>query len=214
MKKLVFVLLVLFLLGCTQPMVVVDEEGTTRINHAVTVQGSMDNNLSEGEISALLYMREEEKLARDVYVALYNTWKIRAFSNISGAEQTHTDAVKSLLDSYKIQDTSLTQEGKFTNQKLQELYTTLVQEGTKSELAALRVGAAVEEIDIIDLKEYTTQTENPYIKTVYANLEKGSRNHLRAFVKQIQMRGETYTPQYLTEEEYNSIITTPTEKGQ
>ena len=214
MKKLIPILLVLLLLGCTQPALTVDEEGTTKINHTLPTQVDTKIGLSELEISSLLYMREEEKLARDVYVALYNKWQIKAFNNISNAEQTHTDSVKSVLDAYGIKDTSATEQGKFNTQKLQELYNTLIETGSKSELDALKVGAAVEEIDIIDLQEYSSKIENTYIKTIYANLEKGSRNHLRAFVKQIGMRGETYSPQYLSEEAYNSIISTPTEKGQ
>ena len=43
-------------------------------------------------------MREEEKLARDVYVALGDRWGLRVFENIARAEQRHMDAVVAQLD--------------------------------------------------------------------------------------------------------------------
>jgi hypothetical protein len=45
----------------------------------------------------LLYLVEEEKLARDVYAALDAVSISPKFKNISGAEQTHMDAVGLLL---------------------------------------------------------------------------------------------------------------------
>lgn len=45
----------------------------------------------------LLYLVEEEKLARDVYAALDAVSVSPKFKNISGSEQTHMDAVAVLL---------------------------------------------------------------------------------------------------------------------
>ena len=59
---------------------------------------------TEEEIESLLYMREEEKLARDVYLTMYVKWKTHVFSNIADSEQMHTLAVKSLLDAYGLYD--------------------------------------------------------------------------------------------------------------
>ncbi len=60
--------------------------------------------LSQEEIDDLVYLREEEKLARDVYLHLYNTWGQWIFENIAASEQQHMDAVKTLLDRYGIHD--------------------------------------------------------------------------------------------------------------
>jgi hypothetical protein len=49
--------------------------------------------LTETDKDALLFMLEEEKLARDTYEFLDNTWSINPFANIKNSEQTHMNAV-------------------------------------------------------------------------------------------------------------------------
>ena len=61
-------------------------------------------DLTDSEKYWLTYMREEEKLARDVYIFLYDKWGSQIFNNISVSEQTHMDAIKTLLDRYGIPD--------------------------------------------------------------------------------------------------------------
>ncbi len=170
---------------------------------AVTVSTS----LTDEEIEGLTYMREEEKLARDVYLTLYDTWGDVVFSNIARSEQQHTDAVKYLLDLYGISDPVVDDStGVFTNPDLQALYGQLVEQGQQSLEAALRVGATIEEIDILDLEEWLEKTDNANIITVFQNLERGSDHHLRAFVGRLEALGESYTPQYLTQAQYDEII--------
>ena len=60
--------------------------------------------LTEDEISGILFMREEEKLARDVYLYLYEIYPLRPFLNISKSEQAHMDAIKYLIDTYELED--------------------------------------------------------------------------------------------------------------
>ena len=142
--------------------------------------------LSEAEITSLIHMREEEKLARDVYLELYDTWGQKIFSNIASSEQTHTDAVKTLLETYNIADPVIKDErGVFTNSELQKLYDSLVEEGKKSLLDGLIVGATIEDLDIKDIQDFRVSIENEDILLVYENLERGSRNHLRSFIKNI-----------------------------
>ncbi len=171
--------------------------------------------MSDTEAEGLLYMREEEKLARDVYQVLYQKWELTIFQNIASSEQTHMDAVKALLDRYNLSDPAADKAvGEFTNSKLQELYDQLVEEGSKSLESALRVGAAIEEIDILDLEERLAQTDQADIQLVYENLMKGSRNHLRAFTSTLENRtGKAYQPQYLSQDAYNEIIGAPMERG-
>jgi len=152
-------------------------------------------------------MREEEKLAHDVYVQLYEKWGLRVFQNISQSEQAHTDAIKVLIDRYGLQDTASSSVGVFTNPDLQALYNDLVTHDSQSLAEALKVGAAIEEIDILDLKKSLAQTDNADIQQVFNNLMNGSYNHLRAFVSNLSAQtGETYQPQYLSAETYQSII--------
>ena len=172
-------------------------------------------DLSEEEAQGLLYMREEEKLARDVYLTLYDKWNFPVFSNIARSEQQHTDMVKALLDRYGLQDPAEGQGiGQFTNPDIQALYDKLVAQGSTSLADALKVGAAIEEIDILDLKERIAQTDNADIKTVYENLMSGSENHLRAFVSVLERQtGEKYQPQYLDPATYENIIKSAPSRG-
>lgn len=170
---------------------------------------------SETESSDLAFMREEEKLARDVYDFLYDVWNAKVFDNISDSEQTHTDAVLSLLEHYSLADPATgNAEGVFTDTTLQTLYDELVNDGSASLINALQVGAAIEEIDLIDLQEAVDRVEgNDDIVLVYENLMKGSRNHLRAFVNNLSKQGINYQPQYLDQGVYDSVISADIEKG-
>lgn len=196
----------------------VDEEGTTSIdsNQLDAALETISNaELSQAEIDGLIFMREEEKLAKDVYLFLGDLWDSQVFLNIAKSEETHTEAVRTLLDRYGIEDPASSAEmGEFTNPDLQALYDQLTAQGSQSLGDALIVGAVIEEIDILDLDEYIAQTDNQDIILVYENLLKGSRNHLRAFVKNIaNQTGEVYTPQYMTQEEYDDIVGTSIESG-
>ena len=170
--------------------------------------------LSDTERDGLLLMREEEKLARDVYTTLYEKWGQRIFTNIAGSEQTHMDAVKTLLDRYEVTDpvTDAT-VGVFTNAKLKRLYDELVAQGSTSLVAALTVGATIEDLDIKDLDNLMAQTDNADIITVYENLARGSRNHMRAFVRQLKNNGATYSAQYISQQELEAILAGVQERG-
>ena len=183
-------------------------------------------DLSIAEEEGLIHMREEEKLARDVYLTLYETWGLAIFSNIAKAEERHMAAIKSLLNKYELDDpVTNSTVGVFTSEKMQALYYSLVEEGEKSLVKSLYVGATIEDLDIYDLygllygvlDDETTDndvgTDNSDIKTVYQNLAKGSRNHLRAFVYQLQLNGVSYEAQSLAQEEIDSIIISPWEQG-
>ena len=121
----------------------------------------VSGDLTEVEAEGLIFMREEEKLARDVYLTLYDQWNIPIFQNIARSEQTHTDAIKNLLDTYGLVDPMVNDKiGVFVNPDLQALYDQLVEMGSQSLSDALKVGIAIEEIDILDLKKYIAQTDH------------------------------------------------------
>jgi len=172
------------------------------------IAGSKDGGLDDKEIAGLLFMWEEEKLARDVYLTLYQTWnQLPIFNNIANSEQTHMDAIKKLLDKYGLsaptEDMGI---GEFQNMELQVLYLDLIQKGSISLIDALETGAAIEEIDILDLENYLAETDHWDIQRVYNNLLEGSKNHLRAFVSALLAQGITYGPQYLSQEKFDDII--------
>jgi hypothetical protein len=175
---------------------------------------AIPGDLSADETAALLYMREEEKLAHDVYVTLYERWSLPIFQNISQSEQTHTEAVKTLLDRYGLADPASSVIGIFTNPDLQALYKDLTARGNLSLADALKVGAAIEEIDILDLEKRLSQTDNADIQQVFNNLMQGSYNHLRRFASTLTTQtGETYQPQYLSAQAYQAIIDASLQTG-
>ena len=171
--------------------------------------------LSQTELEGLSFMREEEKLARDVYLVLYDLWGLPLFQNIASSEQQHTDAVKGLLDLYGATD-PVTDDtiGVFADDHLQDLYDQLVTKGNISLVDALEVGTAIEEIDILDLQEFLAETDNPNIIIVYTNLLRGSYNHLSAFVSLYEgQTGESFEPSYMTLDGYNDAILSASSGG-
>lgn len=139
--------------------------------------------LTQEEKEWLLYMREEEKVARDGYKELYKAWGLKIFSNIASSEQKHVDTIKTLLDRYGLEDPAK-DPGVFSNPDLQALYDALIIQGNSSAIEALNVGVIIEETDIEDLEKALDLTDHRDIKRVYTNLMAGSYNHLAAFESQ------------------------------
>ena len=175
---------------------------------------AVESSLDATEITDLEYMREEEKLARDVYRTLYDLWGLPVFDNIAGSEQVHTTQVEDMMEKYGLTDPVVDDTtGVFVNQVLANLYQELITAGGMSSLKALYVGAAIEELDMIDLQHAIDATDNDDIRRLYENLMRGSRNHLRAYVGQIENLGIVYEAEYLTQEEVDAIVDSPVERG-
>lgn len=170
---------------------------------------------SDDEIAALTFMVEEEKVARDVYTELYETWSIPAFANIAKAEQKHMDAVISLFDKYGlVNPVDGLLAGEFATQEMKDLYDDLVEAGMEDEIGALFVGATIEDLDIADLIHDLTLVDNEDITVVFSNLLKGSENHLRSFCALLVLYGSSsYEAQYLTQEQVDAILTTTRSTG-
>ena len=173
---------------------------------AVDVLETEKQELSRNEIEGILLMREEEKLARDVYLTLGEKWDLKPFFNIAESEQKHMDEMGSLVTKYDLEDPVKDDtRGIFTNPEMKKLYDELLAEGQKSRLDALKTGALIEDLDIADLEALLKETDNDDIRIVYLNLVKGSRNHLRTFHFQVERSGGTYKAQYITDDMYNKI---------
>lgn len=170
-------------------------------------------SLTAVEEADLLFMREEEKVARDLYLAFYDDWGLNPFNNIASSEQSHMDALLVLIDRYELTDPVLGGQGTFNDPDLQELYDVLLAAGEPSSLEALKVGALVEETDIVDLQVAVDRTDNDDITLVYENLMKGSRNHLRSYYDQLLNKGFTYVPTVLSQDEFDAIVNSPHEMG-
>jgi len=232
MKIAMTILALFFLVGCgdsggdsvtapvsmaSDPVTIVADDGTTTVVLAnlQTELGTYPvTDLSAQEEEDLLVLREEEKVAHDVYTALYALYGQRTFNNISDAEQTHSNAVLVLIERYGLEDpVGENTIGVFENEELQQLHDTLVAQGSTTLLDALLVGATIEDVDIYDIGVMKSQTDNEDLLLVYNSLEKGSRNHMRAFVSQIEALGGSYTPQYISQEAYDAIVTSEMERG-
>ena len=142
--------------------------------------------LSPEQITELKWMREEEKLARDVYTDMATMYADNIFKNIAASEQEHFDAIGEKLVLYGIEDqdpAADTAAGEFTEQELQELYNDLVDKGSISRKDALEVGVIIEEQDIVDIEAALLGlTSKPLILT-YKHLLSGSESHLAAFTR-------------------------------
>jgi len=130
----------------------------------------------------LIYLIQEEKLARDVYAALAKSTSINKFANITKSEQTHVDQLRVIFKTYGIKDPTVTLKvGVFVDKKLTALYKTLMTKGALSSADAIAVGVLIEQTDIKDLNTLSKSVTQADIKLVLANLLKASENHLAAF---------------------------------
>ena len=195
MKFILYLLLPVLLLGC-------DSDEITDVV----------DMLSKQEMEDLQFLKEEEKLARDVYLFSYDLYGQNIFKNISNSEQSHMNSVSIIMEKYGIEDLSLTERGKFSNSVLQNLYDDLTSLASKSMEEALLVGATIEDLDINDLNEFIENTNHLNIETMYNKLNCGSRNHLRAYIKNLGNLNVSYDPQFISMEEFNSIINNTGEK--
>ncbi len=134
------------------------------------------------EAKQLTFMREEEKMARDLYRRFFAKYNVAIFDRIAKSEQTHFEAVGRLLERYNLADPAADlKDGEFRNADLQALYQQLAAKGDASLADALAVGALVEKTDIADLENSLKVVEKFDIKRVFHNLMAASYSHLEAF---------------------------------
>jgi hypothetical protein len=142
----------------------------------------VEGTLTADEEATLLQIREEEKLARDVYTAMHETWEYEAFLNISQSEQHHMDAMLKMLDKFEIADpVGENPPGVFD-------------------------GGYIEEMDILDLEAAIAETDKPSLTNAYSNLLAASRNHLRNFVSHVSSLGQEYEAQLMSQDAVDDIV--------
>ncbi len=173
-------------------------------------------NLTQELKDSLAYMGNEERLAYDVYMNLYNYFKknynikIRQLYNIAQrSERRHIAIVKDLVKRYNLKVSDFTNvaedivssnnmsaenmpSGVYDIPKIQELYDTLYAMGKESQEDALKVGCMVEVTDINDLNEYINKAEESNaqdVKAAFEFLRRGSYNHYWAFDRGLKSRG-------------------------
>ena len=185
-KTILLIVTSFFVFACQSenPVSQVDEFNSSNSSSIISEKVQAPGELSEQERDGLIYMRLEEKLARDVYITFGDLYSYTAFLNIQTSEQIHMDAMKRLIDKYNIEDPVTTDSvGVFSNPDFQQLYDQYITQGSVSLYDALLAGKAIEELDIADLENQLTFVDNQDIIRVYQNLLTGSQNHLAAFIK-------------------------------
>ncbi len=187
----------------------------------VSIFGSCKNNndddiqfvsLSASEEDDILVLREEEKLARDVYLYAYDKYNEITFNNIASSEQKHMDKMLTLINAYRLTDPVVAQRGVFTNTTLQNLYNDLTAQVDISLVEAFKVGATIEDLDINDIEDFENRTSNSDILNVYQKLKCGSRNHMRAYYGKLLSNGVTYVAQFISATDLAEIINSSNEQ--
>lgn len=123
------------------------------------------------------------------------------------------EAMLAMIKRYHLADPAIPTIGIFADTELQALYNKLIAQGQQSLISALSAGAEIEEIDILDLQKAIAETDQRDLRRSYENLLAGSGNHLRAFVRNIEAQGLVYEPHYLTVEQLEAILATPTQRS-
>jgi hypothetical protein len=199
------------------PVLTVDAAASSGLNAAQlssVVASCPAQPVSQAEIASLLYMRQEEQLAHDVYAVASSAWSQPLFANIAASETTHAEAIVRLLERYGLTDPlSGLPPGTYASPELQALYATLADQSRSGVQGAVLAGLQIEELDMRDIAEHMGAVDNCDIQQVYGELLRGSRNHLRAFWKSAQRLGLGYVPRYITQAQFDAIVASEYETG-
>lgn len=169
-------------------------------------------SISQLEIDNLKFLREEEKLARDVYLYSFKKYGENIFNNIANSEQQHMNQVLTILNKYQIADPASSKNGVFNHVSIQKLYDDLTTKSDSSLVDALKVGAFIEDFDINDLVQLKSIINYSDIQSMLDKLHCGSNNHLRNYVQQLEKLNSAYEPEFISTEEYDLIINSSNER--
>ena len=158
------------------------------------------------EQQGMLFIWEEEKVARDLYISLYRMNNLSIFMDLARSESSHMDQVKAIMDQYGLAIPENDVPGVFHNESLQKKYDGLLKAGSQSDQDALKAAASFEEISIMDLERELNATETENIKAVYQGLLAGSRKHLRSYVTDLHGLGIEYIPGHLSKDEFEKAV--------
>lgn len=166
--------------------------------------------LARAEADTLRSMREEEKLARDLYAAFEPSGF--EFARIQGMERHHFAMIGMLLERYQLPDPAASQPaGVFTDPALQAQYAELHERGTKSRADAYAVATEIEDQSLHDLQAAIEGTTHDDIRHAYAMLAQMTRNHLRVFYTGLAAEGGAYSPKYLDRPAFDRVVAAPME---
>ncbi len=162
-------------------------EPAIAVEHIPELAGAIPLNTREAE--TLVLMREDEKLARDVYHAFYTYWRQASWLEAMQRRQARMNRIASLLQQYELPDPLPdTRPGSFPSPELAELYTQLVKRGAQSYIDAVDVCIQIEQLDIADLQAAILESRHETLDQSYQVLLESSRytldqmSHMRQIV--------------------------------
>jgi hypothetical protein len=163
--------------------------------------------LSDGDRRTLLHVSQQEKLARDFYSSLSETWRLDVFHTTSGSEDIHADSLRTLLARYKLPDPAYgLGRGEFNRVDLAERYDDLIARGRFSAVEALKAAASVEELEIEDISDRLPRVQSPELSNVLESVVSSDKHHLRSLVVALRRLGHTYSPTRLPREQFDLIL--------
>ena len=154
--------------------------------------------LSSAEVATLIYLREEGKLARDIFVSMYRNWGSETFSNSAFSKQIHMDAMKEMLDAYKLPDPIQSHAGVFINPDLKARYDQLLTSGLRSYIDSLYVGATIEENNSLTIRGAIKESTHTDLTKSYRALLDESKKNLDVYIKLLASKGVGYTPRFVS----------------
>lgn len=162
--------------------------------------------LSAEEVAAILFAREEAKMARDISTLLSERWGTQIFRNLYANSQNNFEMLGCLIDKYRLHDPAFATPGVFNNEILQSMYNNLSAQGLNSHSDALRVSALVQEFGLYDLTNRGKQADNADIRVVFGSVMLDTRNNLREISQVMNGAGITYVSSYINQGLYHTII--------
>jgi len=191
-KKIIFSTILFSTLMATGCMGNGYGQGNRGISSSTPSTSYSSSSLSSSLKSSLAYMYDEERLAKEVYLAIYQKQPVKQLSKIaSKAEVRHIDAVKKLAQKYGVA-TPYQKVGKYQSSHIETLFNQLYTKGIRSKKDAREVGCMVEVIDVDDLNRYMDEAQRANAQDLlqtYSFLRKGSYNHYWAFDRGLKQIG-------------------------
>jgi hypothetical protein len=168
-------------------------QNSTNLPSEVTnALASSTSTLTQPLQDSIQYMYNEEGLAYDIYLSLYQIYPLQQLQNIAlNSESKHQEAVNQLAIKYAL-NLVPSSAGIYEVEAIDELYDTLYQKGVDSEQDALEVGCMVEVVDIDDLNTFISQAQAsnaPDVVAIFDYLRKGSYKHYWEFDSALKSRG-------------------------
>lgn len=162
--------------------------------------------LTEQEEMDLLFSCEQEKLLRDVYLYSFDKYGNAIFNQIAGSQNVRMSELKGLISSYNLDDPTSLDIGMFSTSSFQDIYNTALIQSDSSLESAIMAILYLEDKDMVDIREFISNTTKENMLYTYEFMYCTSENHIRWLYPELLLEGGTYTPQFISQDDFNEII--------